>query len=41
MQGKREWIEWASKTLMPHLHVQMAMEKVDTEWVEQDAMDDL
>jgi hypothetical protein len=26
VQDKREWVEWAGKTLMPHLHVQIAME---------------
>jgi hypothetical protein len=41
MQGKRQWVEWAGKTLMSRLHMQMAMEKADVEWVEQDAMDDL
>jgi hypothetical protein len=35
-QEKREWVEWAGKTLMPHLHAQIAMEKADTE---QDVMD--
>jgi hypothetical protein len=28
-QDRREWVEWAGKTLMPCLHAQMAMEKVD------------
>jgi hypothetical protein len=27
--------------LMPCLHAQIAIEKVDTEWAEQDAMDDM
>jgi hypothetical protein len=26
-QEKREWVEWASKVLMPRLHAQMAMER--------------
>jgi hypothetical protein len=26
-QGKREWVEWAGKTLMPCLHTQMVMER--------------
>jgi hypothetical protein len=26
VQEKREWVEWASKVLMPRLHAQMAME---------------
>jgi hypothetical protein len=38
-QDKREWVKWAGKTLMPHLHAQMAMERVDAERVEQDVMD--
>jgi hypothetical protein len=41
VQGKREWVMWAGKTLMLHLHTQMEMEKADAEWAEQDAMDDL
>jgi hypothetical protein len=41
VQDKREWVEWAGKTLMPCLHAQMAMEKADAERAEQDAMDDL
>jgi hypothetical protein len=28
-QDKREWVEWAGKTLMPRLHAQIAMEKAD------------
>jgi hypothetical protein len=35
-QEKREWVEWAGKTLMPCLHAQIVMEKADTEWVELD-----
>jgi hypothetical protein len=31
VQNKREWVEWAGKTLMPCLHAQIAMETVDTE----------
>jgi hypothetical protein len=38
-QDKREWVEWAGKMLMPYLHVQMAMEQVDTMRAEQDAID--
>jgi hypothetical protein len=41
VQEKREWVEWVGKVLMPRLHVQIVMEKADTEWAEQDAMDDL
>jgi hypothetical protein len=40
-QEKREWVEWAGKTLMPWLHAQIAMEKVDTARAEQDVMDNL
>jgi hypothetical protein len=38
--GKREWVEWAGKTLMPWLHTQMVMERADTMRAEQDAMDE-
>jgi hypothetical protein len=41
VQEKREWVEWVGKMLMPHLHVQMAMEKADVEWVEEDVMANL
>jgi hypothetical protein len=34
MHGKREWLEWAGKTLMLCLHMQMAMERVDAERAE-------
>jgi hypothetical protein len=34
-QDKREWVEWVGKTLMPRLHAQIAMEKVDTARVEE------
>jgi hypothetical protein len=40
-QEKREWVKWAGKTLMPWLHVQIAMEKADMVRAEQDAMDEL
>jgi hypothetical protein len=30
VQEKREWVEWVGKTLMLHLHAQIAMEKVYT-----------
>jgi hypothetical protein len=40
-QEKREWVKWAGKTLMPWLHVQIAMEKADSARVEQDTMDEL
>jgi hypothetical protein len=38
--GKREWVEWAGKTLMPRMHMQMAMERADAERVEQDTIDE-
>jgi hypothetical protein len=38
--GKREWVEWASKTLMPRMHAQIAMEKVEEMRAEQDAIDE-
>jgi hypothetical protein len=38
--GKQEWVEWAGKTLMPRMHVQIAMEKADEMRAEQDAMDE-
>jgi hypothetical protein len=40
-QDKREWVEWAGKMLIPCLHTQMAMEKVDAERVEQDMVDEM
>jgi hypothetical protein len=41
VQEKREWVEWAGKTLMPHLHAQMAMEKVDVVRVEQEELEEM
>jgi hypothetical protein len=41
MQGKREWVEWVGKTLMPHLHTQIAMEKVDKMRAEQEALEEM
>jgi hypothetical protein len=38
VQEKREWVEWVGKILIPWLHVQIAMEKVDAARAEQDAM---
>jgi hypothetical protein len=35
VQEKREWVEWAGKTLMLCLHAQIAMEKADVARVEQ------
>jgi phosphoribosyl-ATP pyrophosphohydrolase len=40
-QDKREWVEWAGKTLMLWLHMQIVMEKVDAARAEQDMMDEL
>jgi hypothetical protein len=40
MHGKREWVEWAGKTLMPRLHVQIEMERVDTMRAEQDVLEE-
>jgi hypothetical protein len=40
-QDKREWVEWAGKTLMPCLHMQIVMEKADAERVKQDVMDEV
>jgi hypothetical protein len=41
VQDKREWVEWVGKTLMPHLHVQIAMEKVDTARAEQEDLEEM
>jgi hypothetical protein len=38
--GKREWVEWAGKTLMPHMHAQMVMERADAEQAEQDTLEE-
>jgi hypothetical protein len=40
-QDKTEWVEWAGKTLMPCLHVQMAKEKADTEQAEQEELEEM
>jgi hypothetical protein len=40
VHGKREWVKWAGKTLMPHMHVQIVMEKADEMRAEQDVMDE-
>jgi hypothetical protein len=39
--GKQEWVEWAGKTLMPSLHVQIAMERVDKMRAEQEALEEM
>jgi hypothetical protein len=41
MQDKRDWVEWGGKTLMFHLHVQIAIDKMDVEWAEQDLIDEV
>jgi hypothetical protein len=38
--GKREWVEWAGKTLMLRLHAQIAVERADTMRAEQDAIEE-
>jgi hypothetical protein len=38
--GKREWVEWAGKTLMPRLHAQIVMERADEMRAEQDTIDE-
>jgi hypothetical protein len=40
-QGKREWVEWASKILMPWLYAQMAMEQVDVMRAEQEELEEM
>jgi hypothetical protein len=40
VHGKREWVEWVGKTLMPWLHAQMAMEQADTMRAEQDVINE-
>jgi hypothetical protein len=40
-QEKREWVKWAGKILMPRLHVQMAMEQVDTMRAEQEELEEM
>jgi hypothetical protein len=41
VQEKREWVKWVGKTLMPRLHVQMAMEKVDKMSAEQEQLEEI
>jgi hypothetical protein len=38
--GKWEWVEWADKTLMPRMHAQITMEKVEEMRAEQDTIDE-
>jgi hypothetical protein len=40
-QGKREWVKCAGKTLMPHLHMQMVMEKADAARAEQEQSEEM
>jgi hypothetical protein len=40
VHGKQEWVEWAGKTLMPRLHTQIEMERVDAMRAEQDAIEE-
>jgi hypothetical protein len=40
VRGKREWVEWAGKTLMPRLHVQIEMERADMMRAEQDTIEE-
>jgi hypothetical protein len=40
-QEKREWVEWASKILMPRLHTQMAMEHADVMRAEQEELEEM
>jgi hypothetical protein len=39
--GKWEWVEWAGKTLMPRLHVQIAIERANEMRVEQEALEEM
>jgi hypothetical protein len=40
-QDKREWVEWAGKTPMLRLHVQIAMEKADMARAEQEELEEM
>jgi hypothetical protein len=40
-QDKWEWVEWAGKILMLHLHAQIAMGKADTMRAEQEVAEEL
>jgi hypothetical protein len=40
-QDKREWVDWAGKILMPHLHAQVVMEKGDVVRAEQKEIEEL
>jgi uncharacterized protein YqcC (DUF446 family) len=39
-RGKREWVEWAGKTLMPRLHALIEMDRADAMRAEQEAMEE-
>jgi hypothetical protein len=41
VQDRRDWVEWVGKTLLLHLHAQIAMEKADMVRAEQEMMDEL
>jgi hypothetical protein len=38
--GKQEWVEWAGKTLMPRLHVQIEIDRANVMRAEQDVMEE-
>jgi hypothetical protein len=40
-QEKREWVEWAGKTLMPRLDAQIVIEKADTARAEQEELEEM
>jgi hypothetical protein len=40
-QDKRQWVEWVGKMLMPRLHAQIAMERVDTMRAEQEQLEEI
>jgi hypothetical protein len=40
-QDRRDLVEWAGKTLMPLLHMQIAMEKADAVRVEQEELEEM
>jgi hypothetical protein len=40
VRGKREWVEWVGKTLMPRLHTQIEMERADAMRAEQDVIEE-
>jgi hypothetical protein len=38
--GKREWVEWVGKTLMPCMNAQIAIERADAARAEQEALEE-